>query len=177
MIDPSVPPPTTIEDEGRGGIANPLAAGASASQSSPVETLQTLEETLVVSKRQVVAGTVRVSTRTETHEKVAEVAADRDVVDVVRVPVGRIVETAPLVRTEGDTTIIPVLEERFVVVKQLFLKEEVHLIHRVEREIAQVPVTLRSQSAVVERIDGDGNVQAAEVLSTDGSNRARAGAS
>ena len=124
------------------------------------ETIQLLEETLHVSKRDAVTGTVRVSTRTETRDEVAEVALDRNVVDVTRVPVGRLVEAAPPVRTEGNLTVVPVLEERFVVVKQLYLAEELHIRHRVESTVEQVSVQLRRQTATVERVDAEGRVTA-----------------
>ena len=125
---------------------------------SPVEdldddlTLQIVEERLAVSKRRVVRGTVRVSTTTEVVEEIAEVDLDRYRVEVTRVPVGRIVDEAPVARAEGDTTILPIVEERFVVVKQLYLKEELHIRHVVERETVREPVTLRRQHATVERL-------------------------
>ena len=77
---------------------------------------------------------------------------------MVRVPVNRLVDAVPGVRTEGDVTIVPVLEERFVIVKQLYLKEELHIRHRVETTVERVPVTLRRQTATVERVDADGRV-------------------
>ncbi len=117
------------------------------------ETLQVLEETLTVSKRLRSTGSVRVGIRTETVAASAEVDLDRYAVEVTRVPVGRVVTEAPEVRAEGNTTIIPVVEERMVVVKQLFLVEEVHIRHVLEREIVREPVTLRHQRAVVERLD------------------------
>ena len=116
-------------------------------------TLQAVEETLDVSKHRVVTGTVRVTTLTEVVEEVAQVGLDRYRVEVTRVPVGRVVEHAPLARSEGDTTIVPVLEERLVLVKQLFLKEELHIRHVVERETISEPVTLRRQRVIVERTD------------------------
>ena len=116
-------------------------------------TLQVVEETFDVSKYRVVTGTVRVTTTTEVVEEVAQVDLDRYWVEVTRVPVGRVVEHAPLARSEGDTTIVPVVEERFVVVKQLFLKEEVHIRHVVERETVSEPVTLRQQRVTIERTD------------------------
>jgi stress response protein YsnF len=61
------------------------------------------------------------------------------------------VETAPGIRTEGDVTIVPVLEEVLVVEKRLLLKEELHIRRGVETETVEVPVTLRKQRAVVER--------------------------
>ena len=118
------------------------------------ETLQVVEERLSVGKRRRSTGTVQVSTRTEVVDAVAEVDLDRYRVEVTRVPVGRVVDTAPLARAEGDITVIPVVEERLVIVKQLFLVEELHVRHVLERETVREPVTLRRQRAVVERFDG-----------------------
>lgn len=114
-------------------------------------TLQLVEERLAVAKRRVAGDTVRVSTTIETVEEVAEVALDRYRVEVTRVPVGRVVEAVPPARSEGDTTILPVVEERTVVVKQLVLTEELHIRHVVEREVKRETVTLRRQRATVER--------------------------
>ena len=117
-----------------------------------------VEERLAVSKRQVVSGTVRIGTFTESHDEIAEIELDRYRVEVVHVPVGRIVEVAPVARAEGDTTIVPVVEERYVIVKQLFLKEELHIRHVVEREVHQEAVALRRQQVRIERVAPDGHV-------------------
>ena len=122
------------------------------------EVVPLLEETLAVGKRRVATGSLRVTTRTDTRQETAEVELARSVVEVTRVPVDRPVDEAPAVRTEGDTTIVSVVEERFVVVKQLFLKEEMHIRHLVERETSRQPVALRRQRAVIERVDAEGRV-------------------
>ena len=128
---------------------------------SPVElpfddlVLQVVEERLAVSKRRISRGTVVVSTTTESLEEIAEVELDRYRVEVTCVPIDRVVDEAPLARAEGDTTIIPVIEERLVVVKQLVLKEELHIRHVVERHVKREPVMLRRQRVTVERRDGD----------------------
>jgi len=72
-------------------------------------------------------------------------------VEVVRVPVNREVAEAPPVRTEGDLTIVPVLEERLVVEKRLFLVEELHLRRTVVTESVELPTTLRRTRVDVER--------------------------
>ena len=115
--------------------------------------LQLVEERLAVAKRRVAGGTVRISTTTETVEELAEVELDRYRVEVTRMPVGRVVDEVPPARTEGQTTIVSVVEERFVVVKQLVLTEELHIRHVVEREVKREPVTLRRQRATVDRIE------------------------
>ena len=55
-------------------------------------------------------------------------------------------------------TIIPILEEILVVEKRLVLKEEVHVRQSRADETVEVPVTLRLQRAVVERLSPDGHV-------------------
>ena len=121
-----------------------------------IAVLPVVEETAEVFKRPVVTGKVRVSTRTTITDEAAEIALERSLVDVIRVPMGRVVEVAPKVRIEGDTTILPVLEERLVVVKQLVLVEEVRLRRRVVQDVAHTPVALRKQHVVVERLDPEG---------------------
>ena len=79
-------------------------------------------------------------------------------VDVTRVPIDRIVETAPDVRTEGDVTIVSVVEEVLVVEKRLVVKEELHIRRRTVSETVEMPVTLRRQRAVIERTDEEGRV-------------------
>ena len=122
-------------------------------------TLPVLEEHLSLGKRQVVTGRVRVSTRTETVEEVAASVLDRTRVEVTRVPVERIVEAAPPLRVEGDTTIVSVLEERMVLVKQLVVTEELHIRQIVEQDAVHTTVPLRRQHAVIERLDADGRVR------------------
>ena len=120
------------------------------------EVLPLVEETAAIHKREVVTGKVRVRTVTDTAEELARANLQSDSVEVTRVPVDKVVETAPEIRTEGDVTILPVLEEVLVVTKQLVLKEELHIRRRVETEAVEVPVTLRKQRAVVEREAPDG---------------------
>ena len=120
------------------------------------DTIPVVEERLSIATRRRSTGSVRVGTRTEVVDAVAEVELDRYRVEVTRVAVGRVVEEVPAARAEGDTTIIPVVEERLVVVKQLFLVEEVHVRHVLEREQVIEPVSLRRQNVVIQRVDPRG---------------------
>ena len=117
------------------------------------EIIPILEEELDVSKRTVRTGTVRVETSTTIVDEIASALLETSDVEVVRVPVGREIDEAPQVRTEGDTTIVPVLEEVLVVQKRLILKEELHITRRVTTEQVDVPVPLRKQTATVTRSD------------------------
>ena len=139
-------------------VSEDVGRSSSPGRSEETQTISLLEETAVVSKRRVSTGSLRIEMRTELRHESADLVLDRQVVDVTRVPVDRLIEEVPDVRTEGDTTIVPVVEERFVVVKQLVLKEELHIRHRTERETVQPSITLRRQSAVVERFDAEGRI-------------------
>ena len=118
------------------------------------ERIPLVDEELRVEKRQVVTGKVRVRTVSEVVEEVARATLQDDVVEVARVPIDRVVEgdAVPEIRTEGDLTIVPVLEEVAVVVKRLVLKEELHIRRRSRAREVELPVELRRQNAVVERV-------------------------
>lgn len=117
------------------------------------EIIQLVQEDIVVSKRELETGRVRVRTEVQWHTEHARADLFRDHVEVERVPVGREVDAVPPVREDGDTVVIPVVEEVLVVEKRLVLKEEVRLkrVRTVER--MDEPVRLRVMEAVVDRED------------------------
>jgi len=69
------------------------------------------------------------------------------------VAIGREVSEAPAVRTDGDVTIVPVMEEVLVVEKRLMLVEEIHIRRVATTEDVSIPVELRKQRASIERDD------------------------
>lgn len=79
----------------------------------------------------------------------------RDSVNVTRVPVDRIVplSDAPVTRQEGDTLIVPILEEVLVVEKRIRIKEEVRITRTAHQEQVSDTVILRSEHVSVERFD------------------------
>lgn len=115
------------------------------------KTLPLFGETVTVGTRKVVTGRVKVRVSPGTHDQTVPVTLNEQTVSVEHVPVGRFVDALPPTRVEGETTIIPVVEERAVVSVRLFLREEVHV--RAVRTTATVEaaVTLRQETADVER--------------------------
>lgn len=116
------------------------------------ETVPVIEEELRVEKRSVVTGRVRVRQVTDEIEQVARATLDEENFAVTRVPIGQEITSRPALRTEGDVIIVPVVEEILVVEKRLVLKEELHLRRVTTQETVEVPVTLRKQRAVIERV-------------------------
>ncbi|WP_159871727.1 YsnF/AvaK domain-containing protein [Novosphingobium sp. 9U] len=102
-------------------------------------------------------ATERVDVRTSKHERHVVVRDEvrREHVEVTRFLKNIEVSRAPEVRIEGDVTIVPVLEERLVVEKRLFLVEELHLRRTVQTEQVELPATLRRTDVDIERHDLD----------------------
>lgn len=118
--------------------------------------LPVIAEELVVGKKQAQTGTVRITKRVQEHEEVVDEPGFAEEVTVERVPLDRVVHALPEVRYEGDTMIVPVVEERVVVEKRLVLKEELRITrHRTEIHDPQ-RVTLRREEAEVTRLTGKG---------------------
>jgi stress response protein YsnF len=114
-------------------------------------------EELRVEKRSVVTGRVRVKTVVDSFEQIVKESLKTERLETTRVEIGKEIDSIPSVRTEGDTTVIPVVEEVLIVEKRLFLKEEIHVRRVVSNDQVEAPVTLRKQRAVVERDDiGEG---------------------
>ena len=112
-----------------------------------------VEEILDVRQRRVETGRVRI-TKT-VHEREEEVTAPRvrEEVTIERVTLNRMVDAPVSMRQEGDTFIIPLLEEVVVVEKRLMVKEELRITKRRIEERASQQVTLRREEVVVERLD------------------------
>ena len=112
------------------------------------------EETIAVSKREVETGRVHVALTTETETVVAREVLRGRRVEVERVPVNRTLaegEPPPQSREEGDTLVVPVIEEVAVVVKRLVVREEVRL-RFVPTEVPfKEEVAVRRQRATVDR--------------------------
>lgn len=122
----------------------------------PVEEKQTipvLEEEVVVGKRLVETGVTRVDIKVHRVEQVVREQLQKERVEVERVTINRIVDRPVATRTEGDVTIIPVMEEVLVVEKKLRLKEEIHIRQLRETVTHSQKEVVRKEEAVVGHTD------------------------
>jgi uncharacterized protein (TIGR02271 family) len=111
-------------------------------------------EEVAVSKHVVETGRVKITRVTHEREQLIDELLAREAVDIGRMPIGRPIDAMPAVREEGDTIIIPIVEEVLVVERRLFLKEEVHVRRVRTTERHQETVRLRHQEAVITRVPG-----------------------
>lgn len=113
-----------------------------------------IEEELEVGKRRVETGSgARVVKTVEAREEVVDEPLTREDVSVERVAVNRAVDGPVAVRYEGDTMIVPVLEEVVIVEKRLMLKEEIRITRRKTAFSEPQRVVVRRERAAIERIE------------------------
>jgi uncharacterized protein (TIGR02271 family) len=154
---------------------NATAAGAQAravgADSAERVVLPVVAEELRVDTRRTETGVVRVRKLVHQREEQVDQPVMHEEVQIERVPIGRMVDHAPETRSEGETLIIPVLEEVLVVEKRLLLKEEVRVTRRHIEERGGQTVTLRAEEVVVERDTPTGAAQAAQAPAASRPNR------
>ena len=148
MVNPQVPAPNL-------SIPGDPQPSASPGDGVEVTKVPLTEEVLSVSKQEVVTGRVRIRTVDESTVKLVRQELETAHVSVTRVPINRIVDHAPVPRTEGDLTIVPVLEEVLVVETKLLLKEEIYIRRTLTKETVEHAMTVRQQRAIIEELGGD----------------------
>jgi uncharacterized protein (TIGR02271 family) len=140
-----------VSEPNDGGRERSFSEHSSANSTDDLK-LTLLAEELAVDKQTVETGRVHVSKHTHTRE----VAIDEDLLtesaEIETVPIGRQIFEMPMVRHEGETTIVPIVEEVLYTERRLFLKEEVRITRKKTRDQFHDRVTLRYQEAVVTRV-------------------------
>jgi len=110
------------------------------------------QEDVNVDKRQV-ERVIRISKTVRSEDVVVDQSLNREDVEIERVPINRYIDEPLSVRYEGETTIIPLVEEVLVVEKRLLLREEIHVSRRAMTVNNPQVYTLRREDVQVERDD------------------------
>lgn len=132
------------------------AAKAKPAEPEPLR-VPVLGERVRLSKERVVTSRVRLHETVENERRELHAPLLREEVEVQHVPHGSAVpdpSNPPEPREVDGVLIIPVLEERLVVVKQLFLKEELHVCRLRKVEERTEVVDVRHVEVRVERLPG-----------------------
>ncbi len=124
-------------------------------------------EELSVEKRRVERGVVRITKTVSERTETIDLPLMEEHTEVERVAVGRIVESAPPIRYEGDVMIVPLLEEVIVTEKRLMLREELHIRKRQIETHKPQQVVVRREEASIERFRSDSAPEAQEDRTKD----------
>jgi uncharacterized protein (TIGR02271 family) len=143
-----------VSDPNDGGRELSLSERLELSSASKAEEpkLTLLAEELAIAKEAVETGRVRVSKQTHTREVAVDEDLLRESAEIETIPIGSQIYEMPSVRHEGETTIVPIVEEILHTERRLILKEEVRITRRKTTEQFHDRVTLRYQEAVVTRV-------------------------
>lgn len=128
---------------------------AEGQQQDGVIVVPLVAEQLDVQKRQIESGGVRVRKIVREHEETVDEPLLREEVNVERVPINQMVGSdANLgVRYEGETMIVPILEEVLVVEKRLLVKEELRITKQKNTASQPQKVNLRTEEVIVEPLN------------------------
>lgn len=147
-------PSGTLERQGQGtlvfrGSFDELAGAADGGGQVVVPVMA---EELRVGERVVETGRVRVHKTVHEREELLDQPLMREEYDVERVPIDEFVDGPVGPRQEGETLIVPVLEEVLVVEKRLVVREELRITRRRTEESRPQHVKLLSEEVSVERL-------------------------
>jgi uncharacterized protein (TIGR02271 family) len=114
-----------------------------------------IEEQLIVDKRVVEKGRVRISKKVRETDETVNIPLVQENVQVERVPINQfIAEPPPPVRYEGNVMIIPVLREVVIVEKRLVLVEELRVTKQQTQTQETQKIRLRKEEVNVKRVSG-----------------------
>jgi uncharacterized protein (TIGR02271 family) len=144
---------SAFERRSAGGRAAATTTGATDGASAELggETRVPLrEERLEFSTRDIDLGEIRIHKTVEATEESRRGPLTREDVQIERVRVDRPVNAPEERRQEGDWLIIPIMEEVFVVQKQLLVTEEIRIRKQPVTEEHEVREVIRRERATVE---------------------------
>ena len=127
------------------------AAGGDVSATADQVVVPIVEEQFRVRPTPVETGRVRIVKTVREDRETIDAPLMHEQVTVDRVPVNQFVQGPVSVRFDGETMIVPILEEVLVVEKRLMLKEELHVRKQAFERREPHEVTLRVEEAHVER--------------------------
>jgi uncharacterized protein (TIGR02271 family) len=112
-----------------------------------------IEEEAEISKRTRDTARVRVRRKVTHREVHVDEPFFQETFEVKRVPMNTFIDAAPSPRMDGDTMIVPVVEEVVTIEKRLMLREEVHIIRKREQLHTGQTITLRKEDVDVQRVE------------------------
>lgn len=128
-----------------------LEANAQLRKAGDATVIPVIQEEAHIAAQAIERGRVRITKRVHTQEETVDTPLRQERVQVERVSVEQIVESPVTMHYDGDTLVIPVMEEVLVVEKRLLLKEEVRVTKYVGETQHQETVSVRAEEVAVER--------------------------
>ncbi|MBV8456199.1 MAG: YsnF/AvaK domain-containing protein [Acetobacteraceae bacterium] len=116
----------------------------------PENIVPVAEESVEIGKRRVERDYALIRKTVAHRDEDVEIPLNQEELSIERIPVARVVAAMPVPREENGTLIVPVVEERLVITKQIFLVEELHVCRVRKQQIARQTVRLRREEVHIE---------------------------
>jgi uncharacterized protein (TIGR02271 family) len=144
-------PTHCLERRPDGGLYVPVDLDGAPGEAAQHMVIPLMGEQVKPQKQLRKTGMVRIKKKVRTEQRVIAQPLMREDVTVDRVVKNQIVTEALPIRFEGDTMIVPLLEEVLVVEKRLVLREEIHIRRNQSTVQKEERFTLRREEAEIER--------------------------
>jgi uncharacterized protein (TIGR02271 family) len=146
--------PTARADEAAPARVAGAASGDAVSDGDRL-TLPVIEESLEVGKRVVARGGYRLTKHVDARVETIDELLRNHRVEIERVPINAPLGSGdlPEPRYEGDTLVVPVIEEVIVTEKRLVLTEEIRITRVAGTHRHPQHVTLRKERVEIERLE------------------------
>src|SRR5690606_17543666 len=134
---------TTHQDHGQEG---------SPSSSEKPMVIPVMEEHLIVDKKMIETGKLQIQKTIIEEDIEIDIPLLKETNEIKKIPKNIYVDSIPVVRQEGEVTIIPVVHEVLVVEKKLLLVEEIHVVKTVIETVEKNTVTIKKEHVVINNI-------------------------
>lgn len=159
VIDEATSTPDRVVIQGALGELGPhTSKDARVTEPGDTQTLRLVGEEAVAHVHEIDRGRLVIDKRVELVPHEAQVDVGTDQVEIERVPINQEVDTPPSTRQEGDTLIVPVIEEVLVVTKRYRVVEEVRVRKYRDVETRTFNEELKREVVDVREIDEEGEV-------------------
>jgi uncharacterized protein (TIGR02271 family) len=126
---------------------------AEGSDRETIRIVPIVQEELVIDKQKRETGKVRVHKHVQTRQETVDEPGYIEELFFERVPVNKVIDAPQTSRYEGQTLVIPLIEEELVVQKRLVLREELRVTKKRREVRNKQNVTLRKEEVTIDRIN------------------------
>ena len=114
-----------------------------------------IEEQLKIETKVIETGKIQITKHLKEHDEIINIPLLHEEHLIEHATMNVFVDNMPSVRQEGDTMIIPVLKE--VIVKRIFLVEEIRITKKTVQTNAQETITLKQEEVTINRVPVNAN--------------------
>lgn len=115
------------------------------------EIIEVHQQDFKISKKNIAVGEVKVHKTVNSEIVSTKIPLLHDEVRIEHKKINKEITSIPKVRTNGNTTIIPVIKEIAVVIKKMVLVKEIHITKERFKNVEEIKTELRKEEVKIEK--------------------------